>query len=86
MAPSGAQVGDRLLKICFWSYSELLSGDLFSEPGAEDKWCRRNKYWLLAANMGFGPDHPGSELLLPINDLTSLSLVSSSIRSIGLLY
>ena len=66
------------------------AGGFCTEPGAEDKWCRRIMCWQLAASMGFGPEDPGSEPLAPplppINGLTSLSLVSSSVRSLALLY
>lgn len=66
----------------------MLLGAFCTKPGAQDKRCR-SLCWLLAASMGFGSDDPGCELLvpflLPINDLTSLSLVSSSVRCLGLL-
>lgn len=81
---------EQITKDVFPEYSEMLLGDFCPEPGAEDEWCKRIMCWLLAASMVFEPDDPGSEplapLLVPINDLTSLSLVSSSIRSLGLLY
>lgn len=68
----------------------MLLGDFCPAPEVEDEQCRRSMCWLLAASLGFGPGDPGSELLAPllllINDATSLSLVSSSIRSLRLLY
>lgn len=85
MAPKWCTGREQIIKDMFLELFRTAFGR-FTEPGAENKWCRRNKYWLLAVNVGFGPDHPGSELFLPVNDLTSLSLVSSSIRSLGLLY
>lgn len=87
---NGAWIGNRLLQISFWRYSEKLLGDLCTAPGVEGKWCRRSPCRRLAAGLGFGPDDLGSQLLapllLPVHNVTSLSLVSSSIRSLGLLY